>query len=643
MIGNIYKEKQNISGYQPSNEVIDLTKLVKEAYKDGHDILHREWTELNNYSVIGRMNKDQLVFNSFVDESVENPNEAWKWRGTRGQARKNTMAMHAQITAQYILPSVFAQNESQELDREMSDMARDVLEWMSINSNYRSSFLLATMGMLVNPVTYLGAEYNEVFQKVKVMDETGNYTTKEILDEVLSGFQAPVYSADQVMITNAYEQNIQRQKWVMKRRFVDYSEAEAMHGDHPNFTFVTKGIKSLYSEDDGLFYDVKDEEHPGLVEEVTAYCRRDDLEVIFINGIYMGDDDVNANPMSHRDNRDAPKVPLTPFGYERIGEHFYFYKSLINNVGWDHVLLDRMYEITMNKEILNLIPPVAFNGVDKIDTEVIVPGAMIASSNPDFEVKAILPPNNNSAGYNAMTAIQASIDDASVSSLQRGQLPDPNQKAYSVATANQQAQVLLSAVDKSLGESVMQFGMLMLDIALNHLTVAQIDEITGKPKYRTFILEDQSIDGKRVDKKLLFDETLIGRRMSKKQHDEEAVKLYDKTMEKEGFEYLYRINPHLWSKMKYMTRIEPDAMIPKNSDFEKALSQQMYTLLRQDPLIAPEVLVRKLISTHYRGEENEFMPERIMNQMKEQMMGAPEGEAMATPGEMPKVPQPVAV
>jgi hypothetical protein len=95
--------------------------------------------------------------------------------------------------------------------------------------------------------------------------------------------------------------------------------------------------------------------------------------------------------------------------------------------------------------------------------------------------------------------------------------------------------------------------------------------------------------------------------------------------------------------MKYMTRIEPDAMIPKNSAFEKALSQQMYTLLRQDPLIAPEVLVRKLISTHYRGEENEFMPERIMNQMQQQMTAAPEGEALATPGEMPTVPQPVAV
>lgn len=628
--------KKVISSYQPSKEVIELTKVLRDAYKDGHEVLHREWVELNNYSVIGRMNKDQLTFNSFVDESVEDPREAWKWRGTRGQARKNTMAMHAQLTAQYILPSVFAQNEAQELDREMSDVAHDVMEWMAVNSNYRSSFLLATMGMLVNPVTYLGAEYNEVYQKVKAPNEDGSLTIKEILDEEMSGFQAPVYSADQVLIPNAYEQNIQLQKIVPKRRFIEYSEAQAMYGDHPNFVFVQKGIQSFYSEDDGLFYDVKDEEHAGMVEEVTFYWRREDLEVVFLNNVYMGDDDVSLNPMTHRDNRNAPRVPLTPFGYERVNEHFFFYKSLVNNVGWDHTLLDRMYEIVMNKEILNLIPPLAFSGVDKIDTEVVVPGAMIASENPEFKASAILPPSNTAPAYAAMREIQASMDDASQSALQRGQLPDPKQKAFSVNIANEKAEILLSSAMKSLGESVMRYGMLMLDIALMHLTVAQIDEITGKPKYRTFMLADQNVEGRKVNKKILFDETLIGRRMSEEKRKEESIKLYEESMKKEGRECIYRVNPHLWSKMKYMTRIEPDAMLPKNAAYEKAQAERMYTLLRKDPLVSPEVLVRNYIGTHYRGRENDFMPQQILDAQQMAAVPTPEAE-MAVEG-APAVP-----
>lgn len=635
MIGDT-KDKQ-ISNYQPPQEVIELMKPLIKAYAAGHENLHRTWKELNDYSVIGRMNKDQLTFNSFVDESVEDPREAWKWRGTRGQARKNTMAMHAHLTSQYIIPNVFAQNEAEELDREMSDIAHDALEWMTINSNYRSSFLLATMGMLVNPVTYLGAEYNEVFQKVKCKTDEG-YEIKEVLDEVLSGFQAPVYSADQVLIGNAYEQNIQKQKIVPKRRYIDYEEAKAMHGDHPNWQYVTKGVKSVYSDDDGLFYDVKDDDHSELVEEVTFYWRREDCEVTCLNGVYFGDENVNLNPMTHRDNRNTPRVPLAPFGYERVNEHFFFYKSLVNNIGWDHELLDQMYQITMNKELMELLPPLAFKGIDKVDTEVVMPGTMFASNNEDFDVKRVFEPNNNSAGYNAMATIEKSMSDASINDVQRGQLPDANQKAFNVATAKSAAEVMISGVAKTLGESVMQYGMLMLDIAINHLTVAQLDEITGKPKYPTLLLENQTVGGKQVDKKILFDESLVGRRLSKKQKDQMAVEAYEKTMKNDGNEYLYRVNPHLWSKIKYLTRVEPDTMIPKNQVFEKQLSQQMYTLLRQDPLISPEVLVRKLITTHYRGEENDFMVE----QSTQNVLGAaPEGET-ATPGTVPSaVPAPV--
>jgi len=631
------KTNASVSNYQPSAEVAELTKLFKRAYHDGYENLHSTFEELNNYSVIGRMNKDQLTFNSFVDESVEDPREAWKWKGTRGQARKNTMAMHAHLTAQYIIPNVFAQNEAQEIDREMSDVAHDILEWMTINSNYRSSFLLVTMGMLVNPVTYLGAEYNEVFQKIKCRNDDGSMSIKEILDEVFSGFQAPVYSADQVLIPNAYEQNIQKQYVVAKRRFVDYSEAEAMHGEHDSWQYVSKGIISFYNEEDGLFYDIKDEDHASEVEEVTFYCRREDTEVVYINGVYFGDDNVEYNPMSHRDNKDAPKVPLTPFGYERINEHFFYYKSLVNNVGWDHNLLDAMYQITMNKEIMDLLPPMVITGADSIDTDMLLPGSMFASDNPDFEMKPAMQRGNNVAGYNAMQNIEQSMNDASLSEVSRGQQGEASATATATATAQSNAQILISSVAKTLGESVMQYGQLMLDIALNHLTVAQIDELTGKTKYKNFMLQNQTVAGKQVDKKIMFDESLVGRKMSQDEKDTYALKAYEHLKRSDGREYLYRINPHLWSKMKYMCRIEPDTMIPKNREFEKAQSQQIYTLLRQDPLVSPETLVRKLISTHYRGEENEFI---VSDSQVEQVLGGePVPGAGVETGKVPGIPE----
>jgi len=621
MLGDIY-DSTPVSGYQPTKEVADLTGKVKRAFNDGYDILHRSFEELNNMSVIDRMNRDQRTFNSFVDESYEDPREAWKWRGTRSMARNRTMAMHAHLTSSYIVPNVFAQNDQDEGDLDMAEIGRDILEWMTVNSNYRDSFLLTSLGMLVNPVTYLGVDYCEVYQKIKIRTEQG-WEKKEILDDVLSGFQANVYSADQILITNAYEQNIQKQRTVIKKKYVEYEEAEALFGEQDNWGYVQAGIQSIYNDEDGLFYEVKDDEHDHLVEIVYAESRREDMEVPFVNGIFMGnEEDIEMNPIKHRDSRGAPKYDIVPFGYERINEHFFYYKSLVNNVGWDHQLLDALYEVTMNKEILDLLPPVAVSGVDDISTDMMMPGAVSAFENPEAKVTAIMPRSNNASGYNAMAAVESSLKENSISDVQSGQLPDANQKAYSVAQAERNSQILLSGVGKTLGQSVAQVGQLMLDIGVNHLTTAQIDELTGNLGYRNFLLEDQTVDGKQVSKKIIFSEALVGKTMSEDQKKAKSLELLDKTGYPKNSEHIYMVNPHLFSKMKYMIRVEPDTMIPKNSAFEQAMDQEMYTLLRQDPIVQPEQLVRDLLRGRKKKADDYIVeqsatPEQVMGTVPE--------------------------
>lgn len=105
--------------------------------------------------------------------------------------------MHAQVTTAYLVPIYVAQNDSDETDVMFSNFMRDIVEWMTYpeNSDYQPSFLNATFGMLTNPVTYMGAEYCEVYQKIKEKAEDGSPVTREIMDEMLSGFRAPIYSA----------------------------------------------------------------------------------------------------------------------------------------------------------------------------------------------------------------------------------------------------------------------------------------------------------------------------------------------------------------------------------------------------------------------------------------------------------------
>ena len=128
MIGEIIAGKTPVSLYQPSPEVANLSSVVQKDSSYGNEILQKPWQELNGYSVVDRTNKDQRTFQSFVDESVENPDEAWKWIGTRSLARKKAWAMHSHMTARYAVPNVKPQNSGQEDDRAMAETMRDIAQ-----------------------------------------------------------------------------------------------------------------------------------------------------------------------------------------------------------------------------------------------------------------------------------------------------------------------------------------------------------------------------------------------------------------------------------------------------------------------------------------------------------------------------------
>ena len=630
MIGQLIKSSQGaymqpVSVYQPSKDVADLTALVKKDYQDGYDILHRPVVELNNYSVVDRANKDQRTFNSFVDEEVEDPEDAWKWRGTRSMARNKVMAMQAHLTAQYILPAVQAVDDDNNDAKDLADVMRDVLEWMSINSNYRNSFMLVGQGMLVNPVTYLEGDYFETYQDVLEKTNEG-YTRKQVLDEVLSGFHANVLSSDQVYITNMYEQDIQRQRAISKVRWIEYSEAKAKYGDHENFTYLKPGVNVVFNEEDAMFYELKDDDHHSLVQEVTWFNRREDCEVCFLGGIYFGNSNIDWNPFKHRNNRNAPKLNITPFGYERTGEHYFFYKSLVNRVGWDNQLIDAMYEMVMNREFLDLEAPMAFSGASgDVNSSVIFPGAQVIDASPDFSAKPILPPSSGN-GYRALREIEDSMSEASVPDTEMGQVAEGGDvKAAAIQKASRSAAILLSGVKKTLGESIRQFGDIMADIALQNMTVAQVDEITGNLNYPVFVLSEQTVNGRKVSKKIMFDTSLMGRDMSEEERGEKSMELLEKTGYPDHKEALYKVNPYLFARAKYLIHIEPEAMEFRNKEFRQAVAERMYSLFRNEPLLAqdPEAFVREVMEPFFGSKIDEILPRQIMNMQTDQKQKAP--------------------
>lgn len=608
-----------LSWYQAPDAVAEFTRLARRDAQTGEEILNRTYLELNGRSVIEDENRGQMMFNAFVDTSVEDPAEAWKWRGTRSMARNKGIAMHANLTASYLLPLFVAQNEDDETDVDFSETMRDIVEWMAApsNSDYQSSFLQVVFGALTNPVTYLGAEWNEAYQKIRERRADGSYEVREILDEVLSGFNAPIWSSSQVLITNAFERNMQRQRRVIQRRHVERQELEAAFGHLENWKYVQDGVRAVFSEDDGLFHEVADRSSSSrsiLVEE-TAKSRRDDTEVTFVNGIPMVPDgaaDCEGCPMRHRDNRNRPKYNVVPFGYSRIGEHFFFYKSMMNALGWDNALYDAQAEVFMNRAFLEAEMPVAISGSDEIDSDVIFPNSVVTLESPDSRATPLLPNGNLAALGAAMDRTEKSISDGSVNETISGQLPSGSPTAYSIAQSQTNARKLIGAAAKSIAESVVRYGDLMKDIAIGHVTAPEVEELVGgsmKLKYRSFLVDGKSAEGTPTRKSVKLDPELIGASMTPEQARAREVELAVEAGYPDKGSSIRLVNPQLFAKFRYLTRIDYEEMFAKNQEYWQPVLLNLKATLAQDPTIDQAGLSRKLMRSYFRSEGDDLVKE----------------------------------
>jgi hypothetical protein len=611
MIGNISGKKPSI--YKPTQDVIDITIKVKQDYTEAQKLIEQTWVELNNRSVIQDQNRGQLMFNAFVDDQAPTPEEAWKWRGTRSMARNKGIAMHAQLTAGYLLPMFQAQDQNDDVDQEYSEMMRDIIEWMAepTNSNYQSSFLQVVFGMITNPVTYIEADFLEVYQTIKARMLDGTLERQDVLDPVLSGFTANIWSATEILILNAHERNIQKQKAIIKRKYKEYDELKAQYGEHPHWIYVSKGIKSIYSEENGLFYDVKDDEMPNLLCEEIYLNRREDVEIPFINGIYMGDMNVDNNPIKHRDNLNRPKYNVVPFGYYRIGDHFFYYKSMMNCLGWDNMMYDAMSEVVMNRAFLETEMPIVVTGTDAIDSEVIFPNSVLTLENPDAKFHPMLPQSNLGAGITALRETEKSLNEGSaINETLAGQLPDKDQKAFNVAQAQSNAKTLVKGVGRSLAESIVQLGDLMKDIAINHLVIPQVEQISSGPntklKYKTFLIPTKDSTSS-LDKKIRFEARLMGRKMSEEERELESVALLEECGYPDPKFTLIVANPTLFASHNYLTKANVEEMFTKNAEYWQSILPGLKQTLANDPYVNQQALTKRLLHAYFQSSADDLM------------------------------------
>lgn len=591
---DLLKKDYILSEYKPSQAEMDMRAVILQHFTLGYTNMYTPRVEFNDLSVIQRMTVDQMSFNTYQPNNGQpaayDEMQAWRSNAMRPIVRNKCVSIAAHATATLIFPKVFAYNDTNDQQNDAAQVIEDLMEWAADQSNYANTAMRRTVSALTDPASIGYTEYAEVYRSVKRPDGNGSYAKETILDETLSGFQDYPVSVDELFIENFYEPDIQKQGWLVWRRVMSYSLAEAKYNSkYENFKYVKPGIQILLNDANQSFYNVYDTNMRQTdVEEIMYWNRSLDVKIIMVNGVMLTTAD-NPNP------RNDKRYPFDKFGYELINNRCFYYKSLAFKLQHDADIINTLYPMIIDGTYLNLMPPMVQIGDEIIGSNVIVPGAVTNLQSANADLRAISTSNNLTAGLNALVQVEASINESTESVPQ---FTGSNVTAYQMSIMQQNASTVLGLFVQMIAQHVKDFGKLRLGDILQYLTIADADKITANAPlvYKTFLMHDRQVNGQNTTRKIAFDGEMSNEEVSGEtqlQDSYDALEAGDKTnME------IWKVNPKLIRNLKYMLTVSPDTITPRSRDLEKQFDLETYDRAIMNPVADQEQVYRLLLSTN---------------------------------------------
>jgi hypothetical protein len=589
-------KKANVSEYVPSDEEKEIRAMIIRQFALGYTTMYYPRREFNDVSVIGRMTIDQMAFNTYQPNNGQAPEEdlinGWRSNAIRPIVRNKCISIAAHATAQLIFPKVYAYNEESDTQEDASRVMEDLMEWSADQSKYVDTSLNATIAAIVNPASIIYKEYGEVYRTVKrERDEGGRWKPEKELDEDLSGFKDTVVPADELFIENIYENDIQKQGWLIWRRVIGYDLASVKYGDLPNWKYVKPGIQVIYNDANQVFYDVYDPNmRTEMVEEVIYFNKKMDLKLVMVNAVLLSDFD-NPNP------RNDKLYPFVKLGYENIDEgKFFYYKSLAFKMQSDANIVNTLYPMIVDGTYLNLFPPSVNYGSEFISSNVIVPGGVTTLSDPNSKLETIAVAQNIKAGMDTLMAVEESVSESSEEPVLNGQAPSGDSTAYEISRIEQNANTVLGLFIKMISQFVRQYGRLQVGDILQYLTILDVDKITDQPElvYKSFMVKGKGKSGK---KKIKFTDEIPSEPMNQEDMMVHSYKILNE--EKNTGMEIYKVNPELFRQLTYELVISPDVLHPKSEDLERAENLELYDRAIQNPIANQEAVFKDFLLGAY--------------------------------------------
>lgn len=567
-------KKLSLSSYKPTPDDQLILNMVVDHYAKSTNILNKPRMEFDDLSVISASREFQKRFNTYTPNDgrgYEGDMDNWRSRAIKPIQRNKTIAIAAHATATQIRPKIFATDKFNTEQKKAAKVMELLMENACNNAKYDKVFFKAVLLSLTNVASHVYSEFGQVYQNFKTeKGEDGKYKIEKRLNETYSNFNDEVLMPEEVLIENFWEDDIQKQGYIMKRKIISYSQAQIKYTQYDNFQYVRPGVICIGSNE-AYFYKTDSELQGTGVEEVVYWNKSLDVRLVILNGVLITDND-EPNPRLDK------MYPLSKFGYEVFGQiNCYYYKSLISKMDKDADIVNTLYRILIDGTLLSVMPPSAVTGSDNtVDASVMTPGTVTTFSSPDTKVTPIGPNVNLAPAFNLLGTVEGSINESSASPIQQGIASGGSQTAYEISKLEANANTVLGLYTKMIGDFVVQYGNLKKGDILQYQTIAQVEDILSDNKlvYQTFIVNsDQGAS------KIDFNSPYPAE-MTK---DEELNASYDLLEEENNEVAIYKVNPEVFSQLKYSCIVKPDVLQPRSEELERALSLDIYNQAIANP------------------------------------------------------------
>lgn len=631
------------SSYHPSKDVMELFQKVQIDYQVAWNLQNRGFKEFDGYSLLQRAKLDQETYGAYVGSEYVPEFKRWRWRGRKNTARNNVIAILAHLLAGMIFPYCYAYNDENEEDKMTAQVMRILIENHLRKADYEIKFMYMVTSALVNPAVLCEIEYVEALQRIKTKMGDGSMKVEEAVDQLLTGVGLNIVPIDQLLLADFYTSDLQRQPYIIRINRISWDEARKRYAGkyfvngEDQFKYVQAGKTRVVmaGQVNQTLYDITwTEADPNFVQIITAYYRPEDLEVTFVGGVFMGNeqDIYNSNPFSHRRmsllKNEWKTIPVYPFaktGFEPLDPagRFAYYKSACFKQYWDALGQDRMHQLAFDATQLDTFKPTFVSGVVKMDATVMQPGASVGIP-AGAQVTPYQMSPNLVAALNMMREEKNDEAMSTADSIQSGQA-EPNITATATLKAEQNAKIVMGVFSVMLADLVRQIGELTIDLIIAHETVGELDASIPESlnmKYQTIIARGKD-GGKDVTNKIKFSTDIHG--ISKDQADKLEWKMFEEAGGMDTSQRNYVVNPYKFARTQFGLYIDPDMIVSRSMGTDQMRKERAFQILT-DPRVAPYVDQEAVIDKFVLEEYSDGNPDEFKAKSPPQQGGAPVGQ-----------------